>query len=56
MAREGVRKVDVWTARHRLIEVPFAADPIDPFFNTNRPEDLAEAERLLDAMERRGQL
>jgi molybdopterin-guanine dinucleotide biosynthesis protein A len=21
--------------------------PADPFFNTNRPEDLAEAERLL---------
>jgi molybdenum cofactor guanylyltransferase len=44
---EGVRKVDLWTARHRLVEVDFAADPIDPFFNTNRPEDLAEAERLL---------
>jgi molybdenum cofactor guanylyltransferase len=48
MVDEGVRKVDVWTARHPLVEVPFAADPIDPFFNTNRPEDLAEAERLLD--------
>ena len=47
MLEEGIRKVDVWTARHRLVEVPFPADPIDPFFNTNRPEDLAEAERLL---------
>jgi molybdenum cofactor guanylyltransferase len=47
MVEEGIRKVDVWTARHRLVEVPFATDPIDPFFNTNRPEDLAEAERLL---------
>jgi molybdopterin-guanine dinucleotide biosynthesis protein A len=47
MVDEQIRKVDVWTARHRLVEVPFAADPIDPFFNTNRPEDLAEAERLL---------
>ena len=47
MVDEGIRKVDVWTARHPLVEVPFAADPIDPFFNTNRPEDLAEAERLL---------
>jgi molybdopterin-guanine dinucleotide biosynthesis protein A len=53
MIDEGIRKVDVWTGRHRLVEVPFAADPIDPFFNTNRPEDLAEAERLLDAMDRR---
>src|SRR5690606_31130955 len=47
MLEEGIRKVDVWTARHRLVEVPFPADPIDPFFNTNRPEDLAKAERLL---------
>jgi molybdenum cofactor guanylyltransferase len=47
MVDEGIRKVDVWTARYPLVEVRFASDPIDPFFNTNRPEDLAEAERLL---------
>jgi molybdopterin-guanine dinucleotide biosynthesis protein A len=50
MVEDGIRKVDVWTARHRLVEVPFATDPIDPFFNTNRPEDLAEAENLLRAL------
>ena len=55
MIEEGIRKVDVWTSRHRLVEVPFATDPIDPFFNTNRPEDLLEAERLLDAVGRREQ-
>ncbi len=47
MTEKGVRKVDVWTARHRLAEVDFATVPIDPFFNTNRPEDLEEAERQL---------
>jgi molybdopterin-guanine dinucleotide biosynthesis protein A len=47
MVEEGIRKVDVWTARHRLIEVAFPTAPIDPFFNTNHPADLAEAERLL---------
>jgi molybdopterin-guanine dinucleotide biosynthesis protein A len=47
MVEEGVRKVDIWTARYRLVTVDFPATPIDPFFNTNRPEDLAEAERLL---------
>jgi molybdopterin-guanine dinucleotide biosynthesis protein A len=47
MVEENMRKVDVWTARHRLVEVEFATDPLDPFFNTNRPDDLAEAERLL---------
>ena len=49
MVEEGVRKVDVWTARYRLVEVEFPTEPFDPFFNTNRPEDLAEAERLLAA-------
>ena len=47
MLEEEIRKVDVWTARHRLVQVDFPARPIDPFFNANRPEDLAEAERLL---------
>ena len=44
---EEVRKVDLWTARHRLVEVEFACEPFDPFFNINRPEDLEEAERLI---------
>jgi molybdopterin-guanine dinucleotide biosynthesis protein A len=47
MVEEGVRKVDVWTARHRLARATFETGPVDPFFNTNRPEDVAEAERLL---------
>ncbi|HYB11703.1 MAG TPA: molybdenum cofactor guanylyltransferase MobA [Alphaproteobacteria bacterium] len=44
---EGIRKVDAWTARFNLAEVEFQSTRVDPFFNTNRPEDLAEAERLL---------
>jgi molybdopterin-guanine dinucleotide biosynthesis protein A len=47
MVDDGVRKVDVWTARHRLATVAFEVAGVDPFFNTNRPEDLALAERLL---------
>ena len=47
LVQDGLRKVDAWTARYKLIEVEFACEPIDPFFNTNRPEDLAEAEALL---------
>jgi len=45
----GLRKVDQWTARYNLVEVEFLAEPVDPFFNANRPEDLAEAERLVAA-------
>lgn len=52
MVEEEIRKVDLWTARYNLVEVEFpdtgtAAGPLDPFFNTNRPEDLEEAERYL---------
>jgi molybdopterin-guanine dinucleotide biosynthesis protein A len=46
---EGIRKVDVWTARYRLATVAFSDQPIDPFFNANRPEDLNRAEALLVA-------
>ena len=46
---EGVRKVDQWTSRYRLVMVPFALQPIDPFFNANRPEDLEAAAAMLDA-------
>ena len=46
LAEEEIRKVDIWTARHRLATVDFPSGPIDPFFNANHPEDLAEAERL----------
>ena len=49
MVEEDMRKVDAWTARHRLAIADFATDPVDPFFNTNRPDDLAEAERLMAA-------
>ena len=44
---EGIRKVDVWTSRYRLATVEFPVAGIDPFFNANRPGDLAEAEALL---------
>jgi len=46
---DGIRKVDVWTARYRLATVQFAEEPggIDPFFNANRPEDLERAAALL---------
>jgi molybdopterin-guanine dinucleotide biosynthesis protein A len=44
---EGITKVDAWTARYRLATVDFEAAQLDPFFNANTQEDLAEAERLL---------
>jgi molybdopterin-guanine dinucleotide biosynthesis protein A len=48
----GRRKVLDWTDRHPhfIVEFAFAnfgGTRVDPFFNANTPEDLAEAERLL---------
>jgi molybdenum cofactor guanylyltransferase len=43
---EGVRKISQWAARHRLATVTWPAEPLDPFFNVNTLDDLAEAERL----------
>jgi len=47
LVEEGIRKVDAWTARHRVAVVDFPIGAYDPFFNANTPEDLAEAETLL---------
>jgi molybdenum cofactor guanylyltransferase len=49
VVEEGLRKVDLWTARYRVATVDFPIAGRDPFFNANRPEDLAEAERLIAA-------
>jgi molybdopterin-guanine dinucleotide biosynthesis protein A len=49
---EGIRKVDVWTGRYRLATVGFSSEPIDPFFNANRPEDLDAAAALLTVAHR----
>ena len=47
MTGEDMRKIDAWTERYRIVHVDFPTDPVDPFFNINKPENLAEAERLL---------
>ncbi|NDV85329.1 molybdenum cofactor guanylyltransferase MobA [Aurantimonas aggregata] len=46
LVEEGLRRVDRWTARHGVAAVSWPVDPVDPFFNANTVEDLAEAERL----------
>ena len=52
--KTGMRKVQAWVADHDAEQIFFPAMDIggrkvDPFFNINRPEDLAEAEALLEA-------
>ncbi|WP_170342978.1 molybdenum cofactor guanylyltransferase MobA [Ruegeria arenilitoris] len=45
---DGLRKVVLWTDRHDGREALFPADPFDPFFNVNTPEDLIRAQHLLE--------
>jgi molybdopterin-guanine dinucleotide biosynthesis protein A len=42
----GERRLGRWTQGHGVAVSEWPAEPIDPFFNVNTPEDLAEAERL----------
>jgi molybdopterin-guanine dinucleotide biosynthesis protein A len=46
---EDLRKIDRWTARHGIAHVEWPVEPVDPFFNANTPEDIAEAEEMLAA-------
>jgi molybdopterin-guanine dinucleotide biosynthesis protein A len=46
LVEEDLRKIAVFTARHGVAIADWPADPIDPFFNVNTPEDAAKAERI----------
>jgi molybdenum cofactor guanylyltransferase len=48
LVKEDVRKIDRWTARYKLATVNWPATPLDPFFNANTMDDIAQAERLAD--------
>ncbi len=43
----GVRKIEAWTGKHGVALAEWPADPVDPFFNVNTPEDAAEADRMV---------
>jgi molybdopterin-guanine dinucleotide biosynthesis protein A len=50
LIEEDIRKIDRWTARYKLAVASWPAEPVDPFFNANTVDDLAEAERLAALM------
>jgi molybdopterin-guanine dinucleotide biosynthesis protein A len=47
VADEGIRRIDRFTGRRACAVEQWATEPVDPFFNVNTPEDLAEADRLV---------
>jgi molybdopterin-guanine dinucleotide biosynthesis protein A len=48
LVKEDIRKIDRWTARYKLATVTWPTEPLDPFFNANTMDDIAEAERLAE--------
>jgi molybdopterin-guanine dinucleotide biosynthesis protein A len=46
VTNEGLRKIEVWTARHGAALADWPVAPVDPFFNVNTPDDAAEADRI----------
>ncbi|MFY9629832.1 MAG: molybdenum cofactor guanylyltransferase MobA [Methylocystis sp.] len=46
LEQEELRKVSGFIARYVNVAVDWPVEPYDPFFNVNRPEDLALAEEL----------
>jgi len=46
LTKEDLRKIELWTARHGVALADWPAEPVDPFFNVNTPEDAAAAEQL----------
>jgi molybdopterin-guanine dinucleotide biosynthesis protein A len=43
---EGLRKIEVWTARHGVAIASWPDHPVDPFFNVNTPDDLQRAKQI----------
>lgn len=52
LLNDGVRKVESWSVRHGVAAATWPVTPVDPFFNVNTPEDVAEANRLAAQLQR----
>jgi molybdenum cofactor guanylyltransferase len=52
LVAQGLRKIEIWTARHGVAVADWPVEPVDPFFNVNTPEDAARAQAI--AAELRG--
>jgi len=52
VVNEDLHKIEAWTQRHGVAIADWPAEPVDPFFNVNTPEDVATADRI--AMQQSG--
>jgi molybdopterin-guanine dinucleotide biosynthesis protein A len=53
LLEKGMRSVRDWVRLHGYAEASWPLDPVDPFFNINTPDDLAEASVLAQQERRR---
>jgi molybdopterin-guanine dinucleotide biosynthesis protein A len=44
---EDLRKIEVWTSRHGVAVADWPAEPVDPFFNVNTPDDAKRAQDMM---------
>ena len=44
----GIRKMLAWTAKHNVSYCKFSESKFNPFFNINNPDDLIEAEDIIE--------
>jgi molybdopterin-guanine dinucleotide biosynthesis protein A len=46
LMEESLHKIEVWTARHGVAIAEWPDQPVDPFFNVNKPEDAERAQQI----------
>jgi molybdenum cofactor guanylyltransferase len=46
LIEEHTHKIELWTARHGVAIADWPKEPVDPFFNVNTREDMAQAEAI----------
>jgi molybdopterin-guanine dinucleotide biosynthesis protein A len=46
LVAEGLRKIEIWTSRYGVGIADWPAEPVDPFFNINTPDDAAQAQAM----------
>jgi molybdopterin-guanine dinucleotide biosynthesis protein A len=43
---EDLHKIELWTSRHGVAVADWPAEPVDPFFNVNTPDDAKRAQAM----------
>lgn len=50
LSQKGAQSIRGWANSHGVIQADWPGEPVDPFFNINTLEDLAEAEAMVERL------